>query len=83
MTQMELPLTQGAKVRNWFKSATSKLWVAGFAVFAVIIACFRAFFLGRAEGAAEATADADKKRVREAAEKGDDDAVLKEWRRRP
>ena len=70
-----------ARLLNFFKSIGTGVYVAFAFIFAVIVGGLRLFYRGKEVGEIEATAKADKERVREAEARGDDAAVLKFWRK--
>ena len=68
-------------MKQWLKSIGAGLWIAFAFIFAVVVGGLRLFYRGKEQGEAEAGAQADKDAVREAAARGDDEAVLKFWRK--
>lgn len=71
----------GRRLLEFFKSIGVGLWIAFAFIFAVVVGGLRLFYRGKEQGEAEASAQADKDAVQEAAERGDDAAVLKLWRK--
>lgn len=68
----------------WLKRIGLGVYVAAAIIFAVLVACVRMFFLGKAEADAEREVEAaidEARKVKAAGKRGDADAVLDSFRR--